>query len=61
MFANIAVILNMTRQHQITKLVNVKVGHGQCRIRSGEFRLRYDVVGNEVIMFSFTNSEETYR
>ena len=51
---------NLTRQHQITKLVNVKVGNGQWRIRSGDYRLRYDIVGDEVIMYSFTHRKETY-
>lgn len=34
---------NISRRHNIKKLVNVAPGDGQWRIRFGVYRLRYDI------------------
>jgi mRNA-degrading endonuclease RelE of RelBE toxin-antitoxin system len=34
---------NISRQHPIKKLTDVKAGDGQYRLRSGRFRFRYDI------------------
>ena len=41
---------NRTRQHPIKKLEAVAEGLGQYRIRSGRFRFRYDISGQEVYL-----------
>lgn len=51
---------NTTRRHQIKKLTNVEQGDGQWRIRSGVFRLRYDVEGGDVILHSINHRSEAY-
>lgn len=52
---------NLTKTHSITKLTDVKQGEGgQYRIRSGDYRIRYDIVGNTVMLHSFTNRKDTY-
>ena len=52
--------LNTTRRHQIKKLTNVEPGEGQWRIRSGVYRLRYDVEGSDVILHSINHRSEAY-
>jgi mRNA-degrading endonuclease RelE of RelBE toxin-antitoxin system len=51
---------NQARQHDIRKLKGVPPGEGQWRIRSGNYRLRYDVYKNEVELHSFTDRKEAY-
>jgi len=51
---------NIARRHNIKKLTGVKPGQGQWRIRSGSHRLRYDVLGNDVILYSFKHRREAY-
>lgn len=41
---------NKSRRHAIKKLVGVAAGEGQYRLRSGRFRFRYDVEGQEVVL-----------
>jgi mRNA-degrading endonuclease RelE of RelBE toxin-antitoxin system len=45
----------------IRKLVETETGEGRFRIRSGNYRCRYDVIGNEVIIYSFKDRKEIYR
>jgi mRNA-degrading endonuclease RelE of RelBE toxin-antitoxin system len=52
--------LNTTRRHQIKKLTNVEQGDGQWRIRSGVYRLRYDVEGSTVTLHSINHRSEAY-
>lgn len=52
---------NRNQQHNIRKLTNVKKGEGQWRIRVGDYRLRYDIVGPEVVLYSFRHRREVYR
>lgn len=35
-------------------------GAGQFRVRSGNFRLRYDIFGNEVLLHSIRDRKEAY-
>ncbi|MBI2862853.1 MAG: type II toxin-antitoxin system RelE/ParE family toxin [Chloroflexi bacterium] len=51
---------NQTRQHPIKKLSDVSPGEGQWRIRAGDYRLRYDIVGNDVVLYSFRHRKEAY-
>ena len=51
---------NRSRSHDIKKLTAIKVGEGQFRIRSGDFRLRYDIIEREVILYSVRNRREAY-
>ncbi len=52
---------NVSRQHNIKKLSEVRLGQGQRRIRHGAYRIRYDIVGNIVRMSSITNRKDAYR
>jgi len=51
---------NRTRLYDIKKLKNVPVGEGRYRIRSGRYRLRYDIIGDHVILYSFKHRREAY-
>ena len=51
---------NRSGQHQIKKLAGLKPGEGQWRIRWREYRLRYDILGNEVVLHSFRHRKEAY-
>ncbi len=51
---------NRSGQHRIKKLVGLKLGEGQWRIRWREYRLRYDIFAEEVVLHSFRNRREAY-
>jgi mRNA-degrading endonuclease RelE of RelBE toxin-antitoxin system len=51
---------NRTGQHKIKKLAGLKAGEGQWRIRWREYRLRYDIFGNEVVLHSFRHRRDAY-
>ena len=51
---------NRTGQHNIKKLAALEPGEGQWRIRWRDYRLRYDVFGEEVILHSFRHRREAY-
>jgi mRNA-degrading endonuclease RelE of RelBE toxin-antitoxin system len=51
---------NRSGRHQIKKLTGYKAGQGQWRIRWREYRLRYDILGNEVLLYSFRHRKEAY-
>lgn len=51
---------NRSRRYDIKKLKGVPIGEGQWRIRSGKYRLRYDIVGEDVILYSFKHRKEAY-
>jgi|ERR687884_1616291 mRNA-degrading endonuclease RelE of RelBE toxin-antitoxin system len=51
---------NRTNAHDITKLKDVKQGDGQYRIRSGDYRIRYDIFDSDVLLYSFTHRKDTY-
>jgi mRNA-degrading endonuclease RelE of RelBE toxin-antitoxin system len=52
--------LNLSRRHNIKKLTNVEAGDGQWRIRSGVYRLRYDVEGDTVTLHSINHRKDAY-
>ncbi len=51
------------REHaaNIRKLENVSAGEGQYRLRVGDYRLRYDIVDDTVILYSFRLRRDSYR
>lgn len=51
---------NFSGQHKIKKLVGVEAGDGQWRIRWRDYRLRYDILGREVIMHAFRHRKDAY-
>lgn len=51
---------NTTRAHDIKKLAAVPQGEGQWRIRIGDYRIRYDVFGTDVVLYSFRHRKEGY-
>lgn len=52
---------NISSQHKIKKLKGVKAGEGQWRIASGEYRIRYDIFGQDVVLYSCKSRREIYR
>ena len=51
---------NRSRRYDIKKLKGVLQGEGQYRIRAGKYRLRYDIIGEDVILYSFKHRKEAY-
>jgi mRNA-degrading endonuclease RelE of RelBE toxin-antitoxin system len=51
---------NRSGQHKIKKLAGCKPGEGQWRIRWREYRLRYDIFGNDVALYSFRHRKDAY-
>jgi len=51
---------NISRRLDIKKLTAVESGDGQWRIRSGVYRLRYDIDGNRVILHSINHRRQAY-
>jgi mRNA-degrading endonuclease RelE of RelBE toxin-antitoxin system len=51
---------NRTGRYHIKKLAGVAQGEGQWRIRWHDYRLRYDIAGNDVVLHSFRHRREAY-
>jgi len=51
---------NRSRKYGIKKLKGIPEGKGQWRIRAGEYRLRYDIFGTDVVLYSFRHRKEAY-
>jgi len=51
---------NFSGQYQIKKLVGVESGEGQWRIRWRDYRLRYDILGKDVVLHAFRHRKEAY-
>jgi len=51
---------NRGGQHKIKKLMGLKPGEGQWRIRWREYRLRYDIFADEVVLHFFRHRKEAY-
>jgi len=52
---------NRSRAHQIRKLDGVRAGGGQYRLRSGRWRFRYDILGQEIVLhYCGLRREDTY-
>jgi len=53
---------NIGRRPAIRKLRDVEPGEGQFRLRLRRFRIRYDIVGREVVLVDVSlRREDTYR
>ncbi len=48
---------NINRKRDIKKLANLKPGQGQWRVRFGNYRLRYDIFGRDVVYTRFATAE----
>jgi len=46
---------------KIKKLTDVDSGKGGWRIRQGNYRVRYDVFGKDVVLHSFRDRKDAYR
>jgi mRNA-degrading endonuclease RelE of RelBE toxin-antitoxin system len=51
---------NFSGQHNIKKLAGVVPGEGQWRIRWRDYRLRYDILGKDVILHVFRHRKDAY-
>ena len=52
---------NRTRQYRIKKLEGAKPGEGQWRIRSGDYRIIYDIFSEDVVLYFSADRKEAYR
>lgn len=52
---------NVNRSYNIRKLAGVVKGEGQWRIRWGDYRVRYDIEEDDVILHSVRHRKEIYR
>lgn len=52
--------MNINRRYNIVKLTGVKAGEGQWRIRLGDYRIRYDIFKNNVVLYTFRHRREAY-
>jgi mRNA-degrading endonuclease RelE of RelBE toxin-antitoxin system len=51
---------NLSRRFDIKKLKGIKPGEGQFRIRTKQYRLRYDIFDKEVVLYSFRHRKDIY-
>ena len=51
---------NLSRRYDIKKLKGIKPGQGQFRIRIKDYRLRYDIFGHDVVLYSFRHRKDIY-
>jgi len=51
---------NRNGKYKIKKLAGYKAGEGQWRIRWKEYRLRYDIFADDVVLYSFRHRKEAY-
>ena len=51
---------NLTRRFDIKRLKGIKPGEGQFRIRVKDYRLRYDIFGQDVVLYSFRHRRDIY-
>jgi len=51
---------NHSGRHKIKKLAGLKSGEGQWRVRWRDYRLRYDIFQNEVVLHSFRHRKDAY-
>jgi len=52
---------NAKQIKNIKKLVDVEKGCGQWRIRFGDYRIRYDIAGKDVVLHSIKNRKDIYK
>jgi len=53
--------LNLKKIRDIKKLAGVKQSEGEWRIRMGNYRIRYDVIHNRVILHTIKNRKDVYK
>jgi mRNA-degrading endonuclease RelE of RelBE toxin-antitoxin system len=51
---------NRSGRHKIKKLAGLKPGEGQWRLRWRDYRLRYDIFDDEVVLHSFRHRKDAY-
>jgi len=51
---------NLSRKYNIIKLTGTPSGEGQWRIRIGKYRLRYDILSQDVVLYSFNHRKDAY-
>jgi len=51
---------NHSGKHKIKKLAGMNPGEGQWRIRWRDYRLRYDILGKDVILHAFRHRKKAY-
>ena len=51
---------NLSRRFDIKKLKGIKSGEGRFRIRTKNYRLRYDIFGQDVVLYSFRHRKDIY-
>lgn len=54
-------IYNLAREHNIKKLEGLKKGEGVYRLRIRDFRIRYDCIGSDIVIYSFRDRKDAYR
>jgi len=54
-------IFGARKSSNIKKLTDIKQGEGSWRIRLSDYRVRYDIVSNNVILHSIRNRRDAYR
>ena len=52
---------NHSGKYDIKKLVDVKQGDGQWRIRLGAYRFRYDIFGKQTVLHSVKDRKDVYK
>jgi len=51
---------DLSQRFDIKKLKGIKPGEGQFRIRTKQYRLRYDIFGQDVVLYSFRHRKDIY-
>ncbi len=51
---------NLSRKFDVKKLKGIKPGEGQFRIRIKQYRLRYEIFGQDVVLYSFRHRKDIY-
>lgn len=50
---------NLTKKYNIKKLVNAQPGEWRIRIR--DYRLRYDIIGKDVVLHIISHRKDVYK
>ena len=51
---------NLSRKFDVKKLKGIRPGEGQFRIKIKQYRLRYDIFGQDVVLYSFRHRKDIY-
>jgi len=52
---------NTLKKYRIKKLTGIDKDEGQWRIRIGNYRIRYDITGKQVTLYSINHRKDAYR